>query len=122
MMKNLKMPPELKGLKLADRLQSSENIDVNIITGNDYYGELITGKVIKTENGAWIAMESKFRWLPSGPIHNENIYTNDLNTLCQRIKILPVEESKQKSLLKKFWEINKNTGIKRQNDEIIVKL
>ena len=38
MMKNLKMPPELKGLKLADRLQSSKNLDVDIITGNDNYG------------------------------------------------------------------------------------
>ena len=38
MMKNLKIPPELKGLKLADRLQSSQNLDVDIIIGNDYYG------------------------------------------------------------------------------------
>ena len=44
MMKNLKIPPELKGLKLADRLQSSENLDVDIIIGNDYYGQLITAK------------------------------------------------------------------------------
>ena len=61
MMRNLKMPPE--GLKLADRLQSSENLDVDIIIGNDYYGQLITGKIIKTENEALIAMESKFGWL-----------------------------------------------------------
>ena len=32
MMRNLKMPPELKGLKLADRLQSSENLDVDIFS------------------------------------------------------------------------------------------
>ena len=31
MMRNLKMPPELKGLKLAESLQSSENLDVEII-------------------------------------------------------------------------------------------
>ena len=30
-MKKLKMPPELKGLKLAESLQSSENLDVEII-------------------------------------------------------------------------------------------
>ena len=65
MMKNLKIPPELKGLKLADRLQSSQNLDVDIIIGNDYYGPLITGKIIKTENEALIAIESKFGWLLS---------------------------------------------------------
>ena len=48
MMRNLKMPPELKGLKLADRFQSSENLYVDIIIGNDNYGQLITGKIIKT--------------------------------------------------------------------------
>ena len=31
MMKNLKRPPELKGLKLADRLQSSQNLDVDVV-------------------------------------------------------------------------------------------
>ena len=45
MMRNLKMPPELKRFKLADRLQSSENVDVDIIIGNDYYSQLITGKI-----------------------------------------------------------------------------
>ena len=50
MMKKLKIPPELKGLKLADRLQSSENLDVDTIIGNYYYGQLIAGKIIKTEN------------------------------------------------------------------------
>ena len=36
MIKNLKIPPELKGLKLADRLQS-ENLDLDIIIVNVYY-------------------------------------------------------------------------------------
>ena len=68
MMKNLKILPELKGPKLADRLPSSQNLDVDIIIGNDYYGQLITGKIIKTENEALIAIESKFGWLLSGPV------------------------------------------------------
>ena len=93
MMKNIKIPPEFKGLKLADRLQSSENLDVHvdIIVGNDHYGQLITGKII-TENEALIAMESKFEWLLSGPVQNESNHENDLNTLCQRIETIPVEE------------------------------
>ena len=119
MMKNLNIPPELKGLKLADRLQSSQNLDVDIIIGNDYYGQLITGKIIKTENEALIAIESKFGWLLSGPVQNESNHENDLNTLCQRIEIMPVEESKLDNLLTKFWEINKIPGESNKNDIII---
>ena len=95
------MPPELKGLKLADRLQSSENLDVDIIIGNDHYGQLITGKIIKTEHEALIAMESKFGWLLSGPVQKESKRENDLNTLCQRIEIISAEESELDNLLTK---------------------
>ena len=119
MMRNLKIPPELKGLKLADRLQSSQNLDVDIIIGNDYYGQLITGKIIKTENEALIAIESKFGWLLSGPVQNESNHENHLNTLCQRIEIMPVEESKLDNLLTKFWEINKIPEESDKNDDII---
>ena len=121
MMRNLKIPPELKGLKLADRLQSSQNIDVDIINGNDYYGQLITGKIIKIENEALIAIESKFGWLLSGPVQNESNHENDLNTLRQRIEIMPVEESKLDNLLTKFWEINKIPEESDKNDDIIIK-
>ena len=118
-MEKLKIPPALKGLKLADRLQSPENLDVDIIIGNDYYGQLITGKIIKTENEALIAIESKFGWLLSGPVQNESNHENDLNTLCQRIEITPVQESKLDNLLTKFWEISKIPEESDKNDDII---
>ena len=51
--KNLQIPPELQGLKLADPSHASENLKVDIIIGNDYYGQLITGKVFKTQNEAY---------------------------------------------------------------------
>ena len=118
-MEKLKIPPALKGLKLADRLQSPENLDVDIIIGNDYYGQLITGKIIKTENEALIAIESKFGWLLSGPVQNKSNHENDLNTLCQRIEITPVQESKLDNLLTKFWEISKIPEESDKNDDII---
>ena len=68
----------------------------------------ITVSWFLTANDALIAMESKFGWLLSGPIQNENnhVTNNDLNTLCQRVKFMPVEESKLDNLLTKFWEIS----------------
>ena len=68
-----------------------------------------------------IAIESKFGWLLSGPVQNESNHENDLNTLCQRIEIMPVEESKLDNLLTKFWEINKIPEESDRNDDIIIK-
>ena len=68
-----------------------------------------------------IAIESKFGWLLSGPVQNESNHEDDLNTLCQRIEIMPVEESKLDNLLTKFWEINKIPEESDRNDDIIIK-
>ena len=67
MMKNLKIPPELKGLNLVDRC-NHQKIDVDIIIGNYYYGQLIAGQIVITENEAFIAVEGNFGWLLSGPV------------------------------------------------------
>ena len=119
--KNLQIPPELQGLKLADPSHASENLKVDIIIGNDYYGQLITGKVIKTQNEALIAMESKFGWLLSGPIYKGKNVQSNLTTLCQRVGIMPVEDEKLDNLLTKFWEINQIPEENKQDEEIIRK-
>ena len=84
--KNLQIPPELQGLKLADPSHASENLKVDIIIGNDYYGQLITGKVIKTQNEALIAMASKFGWLLSGPIYTLAPSAERNNTISPKSK------------------------------------
>ena len=100
--KNLRIPPELKGLKLADPSHTLENLEVDIIIENDYYGRLITGKIIKAENEALITMESKFGWLLLRPIHKVNCSENYLNPLCQRVQIMPLEDAKLDNRLTKF--------------------
>lgn len=45
----------------------------------------------------------------------------DLNTLCQRIQIMPVEEDKLDNLLTKFWEISKIPEENEIDDEITMK-
>ena len=120
--KSLQIPPELQGLKLADPSHASENLKVDIIIGNDYYGQLITGKVIKTQNEALIAMESKFGWLLSGPIYKGKNGQSNLTTLCQKAGIMPVEDEKLDNLLTKFWEINQIPEENKQDEEIIRKV
>ena len=55
----------LKDLKLADEINDGSVLDIDVIIGNDYYGELVTGEVLK--GAGPIAMNSKFGWLISGP-------------------------------------------------------
>ena len=62
-----------------------------------------------------------FGWLLSGPVQNESNQENDLNTLCQRIEIMPVQESKLDNLLTKFWEISEMQEESDKNDDIIIK-
>ena len=66
-------------------------------------------------------MESKFGWLLSGPAQKESNRENDLNTLCQRIEIMPAEESQLHNLLTKVWEISKLPEENDKNDDIIIK-
>ena len=94
------IPPELEGLKLADK--PIGNSEVDILIGNDQYGHLITGKMIETSNEAMIAIESKFGWLLAGSTSN----IRSSNTMgCHRIDTQSAE-SQLDSILTKFWETN----------------
>ena len=57
----------------------------------------------------------------SGGSYQESNRENDLNTLCQRIEIMPAEESELDNLLTKFWEITKLPEESDKNDDIIIK-
>lgn len=108
-MKDFTVPYELKGLKLAEPFthEAKGNLEVDIIIGNDHFGQLITGKVIKSNNEALIATESIFGWLLSGPTTvkcNKDVYNT---SPCQRVDVNPVVDEKLDTLLTKFWEIDR---------------
>ena len=111
--KAFKIPPELEGLKLADT--PIGNSEVDILIGNDQYGHLITGKMIKTSNEAMIAIESKFGWLLAGSTSN----TRNSNTMgCHRIDTQSAE-SQLDSILTKFWETNQIPDERNQDDSVM---
>ena len=58
--------PYLQGLRLADPVRTRGPLEIDIIIGNDYYGSLVTGEIIKGDGP--MAMNSKFGWLLSGPV------------------------------------------------------
>ena len=76
--------PELSGLDLADGYQksSTQHLDIDIVVGNDYYGHLMIGEMIKCQKNGVIAMNSKFGWILSGPLsHNSD---NNVGAVCHR--------------------------------------
>ncbi|KAK3752075.1 hypothetical protein QZH41_005571 [Actinostola sp. cb2023] len=110
----VKFAEKKKGLKLADK--TNGNLEVDIIIGNDQFGQLITGKMIKTSNEAIIAMESKFGWLLSGPTSSS---CNRDTTRCQRADIQTVD-TKLDNILTKFWEINQISQ-ENETDSSVIK-
>ena len=113
----LTLPSELTKLSLACSTDTHANKQVDIIIGNDHYGQLITGRIMKTKNEALIATESKFGWLLSGPIKQLH-YVTDYAT-CQQIQALTSEEEKLDDLLTKFWEINNSPDLKETQDDTL---
>ena len=81
---------------------------MELIIGNDFYGSLITGKIVQ-QNGV-MAMESRFGWLLSGPMNESgsNISMNHVSCSALMISNDTLNQS-----LQKFWEISScgNEGI-----------
>ena len=94
------IPPELAELKFADPCNTRDDLKVDILIGNDHYGQLVTGNMKKSNDETVIATESKFGWLLSGPVPHQE------NALCQTIEIRSLEEDKLNETLTKFWEVN----------------
>ena len=56
-------------------------LEIDIIIGNDYYGLLVTGEIIKGDGP--MAMKSKFGWLLSGPVNQAQRPTEIIETQLQ---------------------------------------
>ena len=57
--RRVQLPSELQGLHLADPLNSKNDLNVDILIGNDNFAKLITGNMKKSEDDCLIATESK---------------------------------------------------------------
>ena len=92
------IPLEFKALNVAD--------PVDILIGNDHYAQVIIGNTKKSNDEQWMAIESKFGWLLSGPTP-KMIQEKTFSTVCQIINAGPTEDDNLNETFKKFWEVSK---------------
>lgn len=70
----------LEGLELADNTES-----IDVLIGYDYYWDFVSGDSIKDNQGL-TAVDSKFGWLLSRPIHNQSfnlIVSGECNSMFE---------------------------------------
>ena len=97
--------PYLQELRLADPVRTRGPLEIDIIIGNDYYGSLVTGEIIKGDGS--MAMNSKFGWLLSGPLIQAEWPKEIIETHCYRIEVIPAQENETlNEILPRFWELH----------------
>ena len=108
--------PQLDGLSLADEDSKGNTQEVQVLIGLDHYHDIVTGELIKTENGP-VAVGSKFGYILSGSIgHIHTTSNRSLNTRVLRIENITNEDIY--SAVKKFWEIESIGVIDRPTEEV----
>ena len=80
-------------------------LEIDTIIGNDYYGSLLTGEIIKGDGP--MAINSKFGWLLSGPVIQAERPTEVIETYCYRIEVIPAQDEETlHEILPRFWELH----------------
>ena len=92
-------------LDLADPTDGTSQLPVDLLIGCDYYWDLVTGSICRTESGP-TAIHTKLGWVLSGPTlssgstRTHTATTHQLRVDCQVNDTEPLEDQ-----LRAFWEI-----------------
>ena len=104
-------------MDLADFNQEESDDSIDVLVGADHYWDLVTGDVVKGEDGP-TAIDSKLGWLLSGPaessLSDESTTSNLILTQNDpHFSISSTEDSKLADSLRRFWE-TESIGISEQ--------
>ena len=106
----------LRGLKLADYSTGEDDIMVDILVGSDQYWQLVSGKVVRGDDGP-TAIQTKLGWVLSGPtngaVQNDQQQNNLVTMHVLKTATKPVDitiESLDGSL-QRFWDL-KSLGVR----------
>ena len=98
----------LVGLDLADTADGNSRLPVDILIGSDYYWDLVTGSICRSEKGP-TAIHTKLGWVLSGPTLSSSSMrcssTYITTTHLLRIDDSPTESTQLVEQLRSFWEL-----------------
>ena len=106
----------LKGLNLADHCTGDNDVAVDILVGSDHYWNLVSGRVIRGEDGP-TAIHTKLGWVLSGPVNgatqDERQQNNLVTTHVLKSAVKPIDVTNESldGNLRTFWELE-SLGIK----------
>ena len=98
--------PHLSGLEFADELEDGQELHVDILVGSDCYWDLITGRIQRGSDGP-VAIDTKLRWVLSGPISIPGNTDASLNLMTHALlgNSQHSEEQTLDETMKSFWEL-----------------
>ena len=62
-------------LELDDTVDASDMLEIDVVIGSECYWSLVTGRIIKGENGP-TAIHKRAGWVLSGPADHREVPTN----------------------------------------------
>ena len=102
-------------MELADYCSGDNTLDIDILIDCDHHWDLVTGDVIRKDNGP-IAVHTKLGWVLSGPVEDFSVQGTLVNLVATHalsVDVYTPEDTKQDldSRLKAFWDLE-SLGIK----------
>ena len=95
----------LMGLDLADSADGNSCLPVDILIGSDYYWDLVTGSICRSEKGP-TAIHTKLGWVLSGPtLSTSSVLCSSTTTHLLRVDDKPAESTQLAEQLRSFWEL-----------------
>ena len=71
---------QLSNLELADYSSGNEELNIDILIGSEYYWRLVTGEVIRGDDGS-TAVHTKPGWVLSGPVVGIPLQGSSINLI-----------------------------------------
>ena len=98
---------QLMGLDLADYSDGNARLEVDVLIGADYYWELVTDSICRSDNGP-TAVHTKLGWVLPGPTsvrESMRCSMNLLTTHVLKVGTQPLESTALDEQLRSFWEL-----------------